>query len=765
MTTKEAPQRGEGYHREERTWKSRLRQWKSRRCDQTEQSPLADLQLSSTTTPSPLTPSGFVFPPSPAGDHESTRLGPLVPTHFAQSTNSQFLFQESLPSNSSFQVRPDSPILGPNGNLQPQCGSWDRDYVVEHNAFSSTENGAELQLPIQATNDSVYRGASTLSGNQTAASVTPDQVNYHVDTRRQRSEPECKTVLRSNPNSANLDFRPHSYRSTFSNDSGYYTSSNRASLFTLDSVLSSNKAEDSLLRSDSSRQQPGSSSTFSHGCPPIPETSARTMRPEMSFSRPQSPLRHNSTSESLHSAAALLSIEVKSQNHENIEVEQAEANWHPPVGSSRTPGMAYSPPHGPLSPCILAKHQPSDDSFTSQDCTYCGATRLHHLATIATTLTIRETKFQLYSLRELGISINTCDMFGNSPLHFLASCRPSFDLIETFINAGADRHATNNENETFLHVLDVSALGTDIGKVLQLFVQHVNSAQQTRMLLRSRSHQSRTILHCLAAQRPEPQVNSIIVDWFKGMHVNVQARDNQGRTPWHYFADEPQSTSHKRHKRPISDEPANIQQLQLKNLEMEGVIDNCAGDPFSEDRDGHNSLACLAYIVCPPDMRASLMDHCLSHAVDVDHFDKQGRTPIQSFILKPRSCGPSTTEDGSTTAFFVAKLLNAGASVNLRNRNGETALHLACKWGRLACTRLLLRYGADPNAVNAHGRGVLAEASTHLDFNNREEYARISECMGMVSKAGGEMEPPGDADRQTQRRQDTMDALSRRLCM
>ena len=371
---------------------------------------------------------------------------------------------------------------------------------------------------------------------------------------------------------------------------------------------------------------------------------------------------------------------------------------------------------------------------------------MHHLATIAPTLKTRETVHHLELLKKDGVDINARDMFGNSPLHFLASSGPSLKHIQAFLGFGADRYAMNDRNETFLHVLDINSLGVDIRKALELYVRHCTSAERIHRL-RHRTHQSRTILHCLAAQKPNAELTSIIVDWFQSMHINVQARDNQGRTPWHYFADEPQASAPRKQRRPISDEAANIQQLQLKNSERERVIGNCSGDPFSEDKEGHNSLACLAYNICPTAMRIELINHCLSCGVDVDHIDKQGRPHIHSFILKPRFSGGKTDME-ETTALFVKMLLDAGASVDLRNRDDETALHLACKWGRPKCTRLLLDRGADPNAVNVHGRSILAEALTHLDLHDQEEYPRIKECMSLVKEARGEMEPPDDADKQ-----------------
>ena len=53
-------------------------------------------------------------------------------------------------------------------------------------------------------------------------------------------------------------------------------------------------------------------------------------------------------------------------------------------------------------------------------------------------------------------------------------------------------------------------------------------------------------------------------------------------------------------------------------------------------------------------------------------------------------------------------LLAHGANVNYKQLGGQTALHVACAWGRAAMTRLLLAAGADP------------EAKTNLDMTSMD---------------------------------------------
>lgn len=52
----------------------------------------------------------------------------------------------------------------------------------------------------------------------------------------------------------------------------------------------------------------------------------------------------------------------------------------------------------------------------------------------------------------------------------------------------------------------------------------------------------------------------------------------------------------------------------------------------------------------------------------------------------------------------VARLLDGGADVNMRNAEGWTPLHIAAEQGQVRMVRYLLARGADPNAKTERGR-------------------------------------------------------------
>lgn len=69
----------------------------------------------------------------------------------------------------------------------------------------------------------------------------------------------------------------------------------------------------------------------------------------------------------------------------------------------------------------------------------------------------------------------------------------------------------------------------------------------------------------------------------------------------------------------------------------------------------------------------------------------------------------------------IGNLLAAGATVDLQDDNGWTALHFAAQERREDIVRALLERGANPNLLNAHGNGPLWVAA----MNARGEFGIV----------------------------------------
>jgi uncharacterized protein len=105
-----------------------------------------------------------------------------------------------------------------------------------------------------------------------------------------------------------------------------------------------------------------------------------------------------------------------------------------------------------------------------------------------------------------------------------------------------------------------------------------------------------------------------------------------------------------------------------------------------------------------------------------------GHPPVVRLLVE-RGADPSIhrTRGGNALTLAIMKgheevmrcLLSApslAATINCRDRWGQTALWLACYWGRGEVTRLLLEMGADPTIPDKYGVSPLAIAQEeHID--------------------------------------------------
>ncbi|KAJ8132482.1 hypothetical protein O1611_g1141 [Lasiodiplodia mahajangana] len=124
--------------------------------------------------------------------------------------------------------------------------------------------------------------------------------------------------------------------------------------------------------------------------------------------------------------------------------------------------------------------------------------------------------------------------------------------------------------------------------------------------------------------------------------------------------------------------------------------------------------------------------------VDANQYDKQGNTPLMSFVVN--SSDATKYEKEESEIVIRALVQEAGAKLESRNRNGETVLHLAARYGKPSALRVLLELGANPHTRNAQGFGILEVidnlyATTERDDKNNARFeasravlTRTSDC-------------------------------------
>lgn len=74
-------------------------------------------------------------------------------------------------------------------------------------------------------------------------------------------------------------------------------------------------------------------------------------------------------------------------------------------------------------------------------------------------------------------------------------------------------------------------------------------------------------------------------------------------------------------------------------------------------------------------------------------------------------------------------------------------MHLAVRYGRVAITELLLEQGANVNARDVSGNGIIAVGMEHNKKSNAKTLsAQISLCIDLIIKAGGVAAPTFDQE-------------------
>jgi hypothetical protein len=125
----------------------------------------------------------------------------------------------------------------------------------------------------------------------------------------------------------------------------------------------------------------------------------------------------------------------------------------------------------------------------------------------------------------------------------------------------------------------------------------------------------------------------------------------------------------------------------------------------------------------------------LIHArVDVNQYDKMGNTPLMSFVVNSSDATRWEKEDSELV--IKALVRDAGANMESRNRNGETALHLAARYGKTVALRVLLELGANLHIRNIQGMSILQVLDSLYLTTERDDKnnARFEACRAILTR-------------------------------
>lgn len=382
------------------------------------------------------------------------------------------------------------------------------------------------------------------------------------------------------------------------------------------------------------------------------------------------------------------------------------------------------------------------------------------------------------------------DVFGNTMFHRLASIggdRNSFlDLISKALQHQQSPefpklliHNKNSAGQTFLHVLHQSWFDEEV-----LLEQLLNTLKDANFDILATDVYGRSFFHLLQNKKQNSaRIPAHLFDWNL-----LRRRDAFGVKPMESGTRraEPAAVPTVRRAGPANakspgkagtppttisipsdrgDESRIRTQAELLRIVVDGVkvegVNSTRPDPRAEDSRGRNALHCLAEVelnierVQDPgydtqqrlqkkrkfkeedgesrtDKRLKYLQGILSAGVDVNHYDNGGQTPLMAFIKYRPEDSRCDKEDMER---IIRMLHDAGADLDKRNRQGETALHVAARSGKKVAMKELLQLGANPFVRDACGLSVLA-AIDELWINTEADgvlTARLEACRGVFT--------------------------------
>lgn len=378
------------------------------------------------------------------------------------------------------------------------------------------------------------------------------------------------------------------------------------------------------------------------------------------------------------------------------------------------------------------------------------------------------------------------DVFGNTLAHLFAALETKEGIEATLHIVQSKRTSSflaNKADQTFLHVLSsvwftgLNDLTAPLYTLLdELFYQGVSGA------VFSRDVYGRTFFHQLDRYCSDVHAFNHIVRNYNG---SVIPRDAFGVQPPSNLAEHTLPGLRRKGTAPLSPLAEELTDYDLAALHQSliTVVRAAYDDPSVEDDEGRNGLQCLAALkldagalspsspsspnpnqpsnpnkrkrgkedgVKTIETRAQYLENLLVRTAsakppDVNHYDKRGMTVLMAFATY---LVDEQDKSGLLIGKIIDTLLDAGAKLDARNRQGETALLVAARHGNKHVVSKLLDRGANFHARDKSGKGIMAiiesqitESSGDLPSYGRLEAVRAAVVAKKLGDTGGQDEP------------------------
>ena len=324
---------------------------------------------------------------------------------------------------------------------------------------------------------------------------------------------------------------------------------------------------------------------------------------------------------------------------------------------------------------------------------------------------------------------STADATGDTCLHYAVSGSCSIETLRAIIHHGADVNAINKDCQT---VLMIACLMRNVDTINVLLNASANP--------RSVDTTGDTCLHCAFREYGWKKTPRAITDCDsdeKEDPINVFQMHYEVAGPKRFFRNE----CHKEVVQAIINKGADVNASNKQNktalmmacLERNigaiNVLLNAGADPRTANIDGDTCLHIAVRTQCNKETLQAIVDH----GADVNAISINNQTALMisclmqnvdaiTVLLDSRADPNIADADGNTCLHCAVKqgcnkyvcqaLLNHGADVNVRNKNDQTALMMACLKANVDVINILLNAGANPKATDTDGETCLHKAVT-----------------------------------------------------